>query len=92
MTDTPAVKEPEERKVISLDGTPVFAPGEADPWVVEALEDMLERAKSGECKGFAIAWLTADQATCHHVVGRVTRAVLGAVTILQHDMIGMLED
>jgi len=54
--------------------------------VVKKLAELLEMAQAGEIRGFAYASLHPGDLTTYSTSGRTTRGVLGALTLLQHDM------
>jgi hypothetical protein len=58
--------------IVALTGRPVGAPtGEPDRFLVEVLEDLLERAKSGQIVGMAAVFLEHDGQSAYDIVGRV---------------------
>lgn len=61
MTDTSDT--PDDKVVYFANKRPVQAPGEPVPDVVEAFEDMLERAKKGEITAVAMAYTVMNGAT-----------------------------
>jgi hypothetical protein len=58
-----------------------------DPLLVEKLERLLDQAKSGELRGFAIAMLYPGDLTTWDFAGRTTRGLLGTVMLLQGDLV-----
>lgn len=57
--------------------------GTANPDLVKELQDLLEKANSGEITGFAYASLHPGDVTTYCSVGRLTRGVIGALVMLQ---------
>lgn len=58
--------------VTSIDGRPVGVPSsKPSPYLVEALEELLERAKNGQAVGAAIVVMESDGMCPHQLVGRV---------------------
>ena len=70
--------------VVSIKGEPIPEPGKPVPELVEHLEKLLERARSGEVTGVAYAVLYRDDLTSFCPVGRIRRSLLGALTMLQY--------
>lgn len=60
--------------------------GEVSPETVKVLEELLEKARSGEVSGIAYAVSHSGDTTSFHCVGYGGRALLGAVTLLQHNI------
>ena len=60
--------------------------GDINPQVVELLTELLEKARAGEVVGVAFASLHPGDLTTSNHGGRMTRGVIGALTLLQHDM------
>jgi hypothetical protein len=75
-------------KIVPIrDGLAVDPPaGTADPAVIKEIEGLLEQAKSGELIGLAYVSLHPGDTTVYFRVGRITRAVMGALTIMQYAM------
>lgn len=76
----------EPKKVVSLRGGEIVQPGEPLPDVVAAFEQMLEMARSGEVKGFAVALVHNDDCTSMRRTGVQTRGIIGCLEILKHDL------
>lgn len=74
-------------KVVSLTGDPIVAPGTPRPELIADLERVLEMAKAGEIEGIAYAVQHADGCTNFYRIGRLTRAVIGALSILQTSIV-----
>lgn len=69
-------------KVVGMDGEPVPMAREPNAACIRALEDLLERARSGEVQGFAGATLDADQCASWHAAGFVgSFGMLGALEV-----------
>lgn len=66
--------------------SPAPALGEVNQEVVNELQRLLDRANSGEITGFAYASLHPGDTTFYSNVGRLTRGVLGALTLLQFSL------
>jgi hypothetical protein len=60
--------------------------GEVDEDVIKVLTDLLEAAHAGEVVGVAYAAQHPQKTTSWHRAGYGTRALLGAVTLLQADI------
>lgn len=74
-------------EVHSLFGGPV---GERRPDAdtVDVLEDLLERAKSGEVVGIAAVAVNADGTAGHWLAGFVTTfSAIGALSVLKHQLL-----
>ncbi len=68
-------------KVVSMNGSPITAPGEVSKETVERLEDLLERAKSGEVIGFVGVSMDRDETVAYHGAGRIASyQVMGALS------------
>lgn len=61
-------------------------PAEPHPGTIEALEQLLERAKAGEIIGFRMAALAADGLPRGTMVGYSNYAMLGMLHSLAHDL------
>ncbi len=79
-------RKPAAQNVVSINGGPILAPYEPRPDVVKALEEALEKARSGEIIGVAAAFVHGDDCTSMAMCGRVTRAMMGALHILLSDL------
>lgn len=60
---------------------------EANPEVIEKLEQLLEQAKAGEVTGLAYAALHPGDLTSWSFAGRTTRGLLGATMLCQGDLV-----
>lgn len=60
--------------------------GEVNADVVETLEKLLDRARSGEVIGIAYAVQHPERMTSYWRAGFCSRAILGAMLLLQHEM------
>jgi hypothetical protein len=83
----------EMSNVVSISGDRVPQAGEPNPRLVESLEDLLERARSGEVQGVAYAALDRDNLAhwcCGGLVG--CYSVLGALTCLTNRVRQVCED
>ena len=58
----------------------------ANPEVIERLEELLDKAKSGEIVGIAYAITDGDDYTGYSWVGRSIRGTLGALDLLHFEM------
>lgn len=65
-------------KVTSIRGYAIPEPGQPQPEVVQELEMLLDRAKSGEVIG--ILWSTShpDGTSSNHFIGRISRSMVGS--------------
>jgi hypothetical protein len=54
--------------------------------VVKELQELLDKASSGDITGIAFVSLHPGDLTVHHSVGRITRGVIGAMTLLQYSL------
>jgi hypothetical protein len=59
-----------------------------DPDVIEMCEKLLDEAKEGKIQGLAVATVEADRTfgTAFEVGGGAVLSLMGAVTLLQHDL------
>jgi hypothetical protein len=59
-----------------------------DPDVIEMCEQLLAEAKEGRIQGLAVATVEADRTfgTAFEVGGGAVLSLIGAVTLLQHDL------
>lgn len=69
--------------VVSIKGRPIVPPGTPDPEVIECAEKLVALASSGEISGFVYVALFRDESTSYHRIGRLTRAVIGAIELLK---------
>lgn len=76
------------KNIVSLNGAPVEGQTtEPSEYVIETLEDMLERAKSGKLIGVAIVGMENDGATPYMLVGKVGGfGMVGALQGLQFEL------
>jgi|WetSurMetagenome_2_1015567.scaffolds.fasta_scaffold00090_60 hypothetical protein len=63
---------------------------QANESVVLRLEDLLERAKSGEIIGLGVVAVYYDLATSHCTVGAVGVKAVGEMTLMMHETMGTL--
>ena len=66
-------------------------PGTVNLEVVNELQGLLDKAQAGEITGIAYVSLHAGDTTTYYYAGRITRGLLGAITLLQL-MLGRTED
>lgn len=72
-------------RVVSLNGDQIPGQKEVVPEVVEALEWLLEAARSGEVVGIAAVAATYDDCVMRRARGRyVSHQVVGALTNIAH--------
>lgn len=72
-------------KVVSISGGPIPVEG-PDPEVIAHIEDLMERARRGEIKEIAVAWVSASGRIGNSWQGRTDGFVLmGAISMLNHD-------
>lgn len=80
-----------EPKIIGLDRRPhaVNLPPEVNAQLIETLEDLLERARSGEIVGVAYATQYRDQSVTHYWAGSFTGVytVVGALHTLSIQLV-----
>lgn len=66
--------------IVNLRGEVPASAGEPQPDLIEALEDLLERARSGEVQGVSMAYIYRDMAVSHGAYGQTNAvALLGAL-------------
>ncbi len=75
-------------KIVSLhDGGPIAGPGQPDPGLVKALEELIADAKEGHVRSIAavIAW---SDGTCGHVIEGQFRPIMmiGAIELMKRDI------
>jgi hypothetical protein len=71
-------------KVVSLrTGAEILQPGEPHPAVVDILEDLLERARSGEIVAISAAVMNADKSAGRYHAGQISYTLLGALETLK---------
>lgn len=74
-------------KVISLHGGPT-GEREVSQTCVEALEELLEQAKSGEVVGIVVASVHHDSVSSFDIAGNVVLApMIGAMEIAKHHLL-----
>lgn len=79
--------------VVPLRGDAVIHPGmEVNPNVVTCLEDLLQRARSGEICGVAVAYQFTDKSTNITTGGEGTRSMVGAIEALKIFVMRAIED
>lgn len=61
--------------------------GEPNPEVIEYLSQCLDKAKAGEIVGIACVTQHPGDFTSYARKGRTTRGTIGALMMLQHDMV-----
>lgn len=66
--------------------TPQPPEGEINLDLIAKLEELLELAKTGNLTGIAYAALYPGDFTGYNEAGRTTRAMIGALVMLQFDM------
>ena len=78
--------------VVSLRGGIVPQEGVPNASVIEALEEALERARSGEIQGVAIAQLHADRLASYAIAGIIGGySLLGALEMLKSVIVRHIE-
>ena len=80
-----------ESNVVALNGQKIFAGGESNPDVVKLLEEALERARSGDIQGFALAWTCVDDSTNWKLCGLISRGLIGTLEIAKFHIVAALE-
>jgi len=78
--------------VVNLSGEVVFptAPGEPDMNVVRELEDLLEKARSGEIVGIAASYTYRDYATGSKLTGVTSYSLVGRLEEVKADILKSL--
>lgn len=79
-------------EVVGLRGSRITDGRTPDPEVVKLLEDMLERAKSGELTGVAMTVNYFDRATYAKAAGTCSWATIGRLHYLINRSIKALEE
>lgn len=72
--------------VVSLKGDPIVAPGTPNADLVTHLEEILEKARSGEISSLVYIALYHDDLTTYHWIGRMTRGVLGCLELVKYGL------
>lgn len=72
--------------VVSLKGDPIVSPGTPNQELIEDLEKVLEKAKSGEIISIAYAILYSDELTSYRWVGKMTRAIVGTLELIKYGL------
>lgn len=70
-------------EIVSLHGDPIYT-GESKESVVKVLEEWLERARSGEIIGVAVAVVYRDGAHGHNIAGSRDSGLIGELFSLAH--------
>lgn len=78
--------------IVSITGNRSVYSGEPDPTTVEMLEDLLERARSGEIQGVIGAMVYRDSTATGFYAGYRCNAMLGALTKKQHQLCAALTE
>ena len=75
-------------EVVAIRSGVAVAPpvGTVNEDVVREAQDLLDKANAGEITGLAFVTLHPGDVTVHYKVGRITRGVLGALTLLQYSL------
>ncbi len=74
--------------VVNMGGEPLNT-GQPVPTVVEALEDLLERARSGDVIGIAVAVTHHDNLASYQVNGaNGSYSILGAIDVIRDLLLG----
>lgn len=77
-----------EDKVVPISGEGVIIENcDVHEGLVKELEELLERAKSGEIVGLTGALLHHDKSTSYRLAGLGSRALVGALAVAQHELI-----
>lgn len=79
-------------KVVDMTGCPadIRVPGTADPNVVEALERLLEMARSGEINSVCAVYAYHDGATNGFLHGYITYSLVGRLEDIKMGMVEKL--
>lgn len=73
-------------KVISIRGEEILLPGVPNDKLITDIQELLEKAKSGEISGLAWASLHRDDATSYGWNGKLTRGVIGALELVKYEL------
>jgi len=75
-------------EVVAIRSGVAVAPpaGTVNEDVVREAQDLLDKAKAGEITGFAYVTLHPGDVTFYSNAGRITRGVMGALTLLQYSL------
>ena len=82
----------ETPKVVSLRGNEIVPPGTPRPKVIALLEDLLERARSGELMVLSAVWQSSDESYSFHHEGRGGYGLVGALETLKTKIVDDLKD
>tara|TARA_R100001086_G_scaffold83982_1_gene41098 strand:+ start:1939 stop:2184 length:246 start_codon:yes stop_codon:yes gene_type:complete len=78
--------------VLSMNGGIALQNATPNEDLIEELEDMLERARSGEIQTVCFAILNFDESTTYFTRGlHATRGLLGSLVLLQRDLLEDIE-
>ena len=79
-----------DNNVVSLGGGPILDNREPSEALIAHLEDLLERARSGEIMGMAAATLYRDRTTAYSVVGAIEGfSMVGALEMAKMALISV---
>ena len=78
--------------VVLINGAATMDPSAPNEAVVEFLEDMLERARSGEVQGVSGAYVNADDSAGSFHFGYISPAQVGSMVLAQKRMAEALDD
>lgn len=76
----------EATKVVSLNGARIAPRGEPREDIIETLEELIAAARAGELDGVAIALQFENLTTSWRTAGRMTRATIGTLAMLQFSL------
>jgi hypothetical protein len=76
-------------EVVSLNGAPLPTDIERDEGLIAALEQALERARSGETIAASLVELYRDETVGRQIVGHMTSPLrfIGAVEMVKHELV-----
>jgi len=78
--------------IVSLKGEEITPLGEPVPEVVERVEDILERAQSGNVRGLLIVELCADETCNSYYAGEINNRMMGTFERLKYRVFKALDD
>jgi hypothetical protein len=78
-------------KVVGLRGQPIIDRREPVKAVIDIAEDIAERARNGEIKGIAVAYIYSDEGTGCQLGGEVSYGTMGRLDSLKVDILNELK-
>lgn len=77
--------------VVGLRGQKIFDPRVPIKDVVDAAEDLAERARTGEIKGLVAAYIYFDEGTGEQAAGQIHYALMGRLDSLKDTILKQLK-